>query len=266
MTPPGPRVTDGIMIEHCRVIGTEPVADGIHVISFTSPRIAATVRPGQFVNVRAEDSTDPLLRRPFSVYRVEGDAVRLIYQVIGKGTAALSRKRAGDELDVLGPLGRPFTVDDPACGTALLVAGGLGVAPMPLTTRALLAAGKKVLTVLGARTASMLLPAFLEDVRCATDDGSRGSKGTAVDLARTILTREQPDRPKLYACGPTPMLRALAQVAKDLDVACELSLEGAMACGIGICQGCPVELVGAPQKYALMCKDGPTFDARLVRI
>ncbi len=251
--------------EFCPVIGSRAVAEGVYVLSFSSARIAASVRPGQFLNIRADDTTDPLLRRPFSVYNVIGDEVQVVFQIVGKGTSVLRRKHKDDPLDVLGPLGRPFTIDDGSYDTAMLIAGGLGVAPMPLTTHALRAAGKSIITLLGARTASTVVSGGLENVRIATDDGTGGYHGTVVDLARRALKEESVSRMKIFACGPTAMLRAVAQLAQDTTVACEVSLEGAMACGFGICQGCPVELIDAPQKYALMCKDGPTFDARSVR-
>jgi dihydroorotate dehydrogenase electron transfer subunit len=183
-----------------------------------------------------------------------------------KGTAVLARSARGDTLDVLGPLGVPYHLEDKNFETGVLIAGGLGIAPMPLATRALRAAGKKILTILGGRTSEQIVQDHLENVHISTDDGSRGFHGTVVDLAENLLAGLSPARPKLFACGPTAMLRAVAALAIRKNLPCEVSLEGAMACGIGICQGCPVELVGAEKKYALMCKDGPTFDVRSIRL
>jgi dihydroorotate dehydrogenase electron transfer subunit len=129
-----------------------------------------------------------------------------------------------------------------------------------------MAAGKEVITLLGARTASQLVTDHLENLQIATDDGSRGFQGTVVALLASLLHLGTPSRPRVFGCGPTPMLRALAELSVREGLACEVSLEGPMACGMGICQGCPVELVGEEKAYALVCKDGPTFDVRRIRI
>jgi dihydroorotate dehydrogenase electron transfer subunit len=169
-------------------------------------------------------------------------------------------------LDVLGPLGKPFNTDDSGYDTGVLIGGGLGVAPLPLLTSALKEMGKPVLTFIGARSASRLVTDYLENLHTATDDGSKGFRGNAVDLASDFLRKNPVRRPKIFACGPMPMLRALASFARASDIPCEVSLEGPMGCGIGICQGCPVELAGTERSYALMCKDGPAFDIRTIKI
>ncbi len=251
---------------HCRVVRSQIVGQKILSLRFHAPEISSAIRPGQFLNIKVGNGSDPLLRRPFSVYRADGDDVEIIYSVIGRGTAQLAMKKEGDDLDVLGPLGVPFNVRDEAYDTALLVAGGLGIAPLPILTDALLREGKLIATFVGARSGDSLVLNHLQDVRVATDDGSRGHHGTVVDLLRDTLLLSSFRRPKIFACGPTAMLRNLAEFARDRDLLCEVSLEGSMACGFGICQGCPVELVDGPQRYALMCKDGPTFDIRRIRI
>ena len=248
------------------VVDLRAVAQNIYVLGFTAPVIARSIRAGQFLNIRIGEGCDPFLRRPFSVYYVEGDRVEIIFNIVGKGTAVLARSARGEMLDVLGPLGVPYHLEDKNFDTGVLIAGGLGIAPMPLATRALRAGDKKILTILGGRSSGQVVSDYLENVHIATDDGSRGFCGTVVDLAERVLVELSPARPKLFACGPTAMLRAVAALAIRQNIPCEVSLEGAMACGIGICQGCPVELVGAERKYALMCKDGPTFDVRSIRL
>ncbi|HTY01119.1 MAG TPA: dihydroorotate dehydrogenase electron transfer subunit [Bacteroidota bacterium] len=250
----------------CRVVRSRPVADSIFVLRFRSPEIAATIRAGQFLNIRVGEGSEPLLRRPFSVYRVEGEELEIVFSVIGRGTTELAKKREGDLMDVLGPLGVPFVVSDRSYDTALLVAGGLGIAPLPILTRDLLKERKSIRTFVGARSKKHLVTDYLQDVHVATDDGSMGFHGTVVDMLRDNLARAQFARPKIFACGPTAMLRSLAEVARARNIACEVSLEGSMACGFGICQGCPVELTEGPTRYALMCKDGPTFDIRRIKI
>ena len=255
-----------ILQQICIVNTIQPVADNIFLLSFQAPLIAASILPGQFLNIKIEDRTDPLLRRPFSVYRRDGDALEIIFNVVGKGTTLLSRKHRGETIDVLGTLGVPFGVGGADFETALLVGGGLGVAPLPIATMALLKAGRKVFTFLGARTAAQLVTAHLENLHIATDDGSRGFCGTVVELVEDAISRREFVRPKVFGCGPTAMLRALAALTMKRDIACEVSLEGPMACGIGICQGCPVELAGEEEAFALMCKDGPVFDVRRIKL
>jgi dihydroorotate dehydrogenase electron transfer subunit len=221
---------------------------------------------GQFLNIKVADGWDPLLRRPFSVYRTDSNLVEIIFNIVGRGTAALRWKKPGDRLDILGPLGVPFSLDALAFDTALLVGGGLGVAPLPLTAGAIRSTGTPVIACLGARTKQQLVTDYLDDPHVATDDGSRGFRGTVVDLVKSMISDRKPGRPKLFGCGPHPMLRALAEYALNAGIPCEVSLEGPMACGIGICQGCPVELSDGEERYALMCKDGPVFDVKNIRL
>jgi dihydroorotate dehydrogenase electron transfer subunit len=249
----------------CQVLAVQSVAENTFLLVLHAPSIAPHVKPGQFLNVRVEESLDPLLRRPFSVYQTDGDRLELLFNVVGKGTRILSQKRKGEMLDVLGPLGVPFKLDDERFSTGILVAGGLGVAPMPLTTRELVRQGKDVRTFLGARTKGALVTTHLVNVAIATDDGSAGVRGTVVDLLEKAWSSGPFVKPKIFACGPHSMLKATAALAERLDIPCEVSLEGPMGCGVGICQGCPVELNDPAKKYALMCKDGPTFDARAIR-
>lgn len=248
------------------VSGVREAGENIFVIRFLAPEIAASIRAGQFLNIKVAEDYDPLLRRPFSAYRTDEGHVEVIFNVVGKGTTLLRKKRTGDFLDVLGPLGTPFSLDDPSFTTGVLVGGGLGVAPLPIATAGLKAEGKQVLTLLGGRNARQVVQEHLDHPLLATDDGSLGFRGTVVDLLRAELSRRSVPAPKIFACGPTPMLRAVAEFARTNRIPCEVSLEGPMACGIGICQGCPVELTGDEGKYALMCKDGPVFDIERIRI
>ncbi|HCV42389.1 MAG TPA: dihydroorotate dehydrogenase electron transfer subunit [Bacteroidetes bacterium] len=252
--------------EFCPVKTVEQLAENVFVLTFLSDRIAQSASAGQFVNIKTDEGIEPLLRRPFSLYTTQGNLAQIIFNVIGKGTAVLRNKRAGEMLDVLGPLGVPFTLNSPSHDTAILVGGGMGVAPMPMATRELIRLGKKVVTILGARTASMVIEAHLRDVHVATDDGSRGFHGNVVDLIKQMAPRGKYSNPKVFACGPTQMLKALQAYVLENEMDCEASLEGPMGCGFGICQGCPVELVDAEKKYGLMCKDGPTFDMKKIRL
>ncbi|MCZ6775903.1 MAG: dihydroorotate dehydrogenase electron transfer subunit [Ignavibacteria bacterium] len=252
--------------EFCHVQHVQQVADNVFVLTFSSEEISESIQPGQFINIKVNEGTEPLLRRPFSVYRTDRKQVQIIFNVIGKGTAALRKKNKDDWLDVLGPLGVPFGFDNDDYKTAILIGGGLGVAPLPILTKSLKKIGKGVVTFLGSRSSNHMAENHLENLNVATDDGSKGFHGTVVDLAKERLSVDMFARPKIFACGPTPMLRAVASMSNERDIPCEASLEGPMACGFGICQGCPVELIGSGKKYALVCKDGPVFDIRTIRI
>lgn len=248
----------------CVVRHVSRVADNTFVLSIEAPELSKRIRPGQFLNIRVEDSCEPLLRRPYSVYRVDGSNVEVIFNVVGKGSVLLHKKQAGDIIDIIGPLGVPFSLDGSDFETAVLVGGGLGVAPLPIATARLAQLHRSIVTFLGFRSKEAIVAEHLINVHVATDDGSGEFKGTVVDLMKRGFHLFQNKRPKIFACGPTPMLKAVAEFATERNIPCEVSLEGPMACGFGICQGCPVQLRDGDKKYALMCKDGPTFDIRKI--
>jgi dihydroorotate dehydrogenase electron transfer subunit len=242
------------------VLDRHEVADGIFVIGLESEHLARYAEPGQFVNVRCGDACLPLLRRPFSVSRIEGSTVELMFNIVGQGTRMLAARKTGDVVDVLGPLGVPFSLKGDF-ETALLVGGGLGAAPMPLLADRLRREGKNVQTFLGARSATQITESHMVNAEVATDDGTKGYQGTVVDLLKRFVTAMKPMRLKIFGCGPTRMLKALSEYADAAGIECELSLEGDMACGIGICQGCPVERADGKKKYSLVCVEGPTFNS-----
>lgn len=240
-------------------------------IAVTLPWLAAA-RPGQFAQLRCGDGFTPLLRRPFSVAWTQDDTCGFVFEEVGVGTRRLGALRPGDRLDVLGPLGRGFTVAADE-GPALCVSGGVGCAPFPLLIQHLRARGVGDVTVLsGAATAARLYPAErfarrLPDVgvREATDDGSRGVRGYVTDLVGPQLDEQ---RPRLvYACGPNVMLAALWELLADLSApgdVVEASLEAPMGCGFGTCLGCalPARGDGAEPAWALCCTDGPVMRMR----
>ena len=219
------------------------VARGTFVVAMRAPQVAQTVRAGQFVNLGW--SRGPMLRRPFSVYRAVGEDIEVVLKAVGVGTAQLLAMTVGDVLSCLGPLGRGFVITGPR---ALLMSGGLGVAPMPLAARDARAAGARVTWVHGARTeAELCVEAEGDEVIWATDDGSRGVRGTAVEAA--------PDADVVLACGPNRMLAAVAERWPDAQV----SVETYMGCGTGVCLGCAVPLRRGG--YDRACTDGPVYRA-----
>ena len=221
------------------------VARGMFVLSMDAPEIAQSVRAGQFVNLGW--SPGPLLRRPFSVYRADGDRIEVILKAVGTGTAQLLAMIPGDTISCLGPLGHGFEFPS-GLKSAALVSGGLGVAPMPVAARDARSAGMHVTWVHGARTADELCSeADWDEVIWATDDGSRGFAGTAVAA--------MPEADLVLACGPNRMLSAVAARRPDAQVA----VETYMGCGTGVCLGCAVPLVRGGFDRA--CKEGPVYRA-----
>lgn len=214
------------------------------VLTMRAPQVAASVRPGQFVNLGW--APGPLLRRPFSVYRALDEDIEIVLKAVGAGTTALLGMEIGDRVSCLGPLGHGF--DFPHAGSVVLVSGGLGVAPMPLAARDARAAGLRVTWVHGARTAAELCPeSDGDEVVWATDDGSRGVRGTAVAAA--------PNADVVLACGPNRMLAAVAERWPDAQVA----VETYMGCGTGVCLGCAVPLRRGG--YDRACTEGPVYRA-----
>jgi dihydroorotate dehydrogenase electron transfer subunit len=257
--------------ELCVITKRRVVAPGLVTLRFHSPRIAHDTMAGQFVNVLPKAGfLDPLLRRPFSVYWTDGDEAEIIVQAHGRGTGILAEAREGEMLDILGPLGLPWMIDSNDYMTAVLLVGGVGVASMPLLTRAL-ESRFPIHTFYGARTSGLIARDRLTNLYVATDDGSEGFHGSNVMLLRSFLETGKLEMPKLFVCGPTGMMRAAQSLAAEFAIPCEVSLETEMACGIGICQGCPVlneesTFQSTGRKFRLACTDGPSFRAEEIVI
>ena len=250
------------------------VAADHHLLEIELCEAFGDALPGQFVMLRQEGRKTPLLGRPFSICSLDdaGGTVHLeiLYRIVGKGTAVMASLRNGDTLSVLGPLGRSFDPVGEARKVAL-VAGGVGVAPLICyAERARKFSGEQsceITAYLGARTEESLvgldrLEALCDEVKIATDDGSRGFKGTVTDLFRSDLDVFRAEDSLVKVCGPKAMAGALARVVKDYGLNCQVSLEERMACGIGVCLGCAVKGVSddVEPRYLRVCKEGPVFD------
>jgi dihydroorotate dehydrogenase electron transfer subunit len=229
-----------------------------------APRIAPLVQPGQFLHVRIPGLRDALLRRPFSLFQVAGDTLSILYKTVGKGTEALSRLRAGEEFSAIGPLGHGFTLPKPGGETPLLVAGGYGTAALYLLAQRSPQQG--IVFVGGRRRVDILCEkefhALGWEVRITTEDGSLGEKGLVTQPLLGELKRNAAGR-KLFACGPTPMLKAVARIGADFNAPVELSMDERMCCGIGVCLTCVIPIKTAEGwEYQRTCTEGPVFDAR----
>lgn len=254
------------MIEQSTIVRfNKKVAQGTFLMALESSAITTTASPGQFVMVRVREGTDPLLRRPFSICATEGDGLFLIlYRVVGHGTSIISEAVKGDKLSVFGPLGKGFEM--PKAGeTPILVAGGIGLAPIIFLAQTI--GGEDALLMAGFRTSAEIidvetcgLSGF--QVSVSTDDGTTGHPGFVTDQLDDYLKRHEESNPKVYACGPDPMLEKVAALTLSRGVLCQVSLETHMACGVGACQGCAVKAASAGnQSYLHVCEDGPVFHA-----
>lgn len=245
------------------VITNEQLSANIWRLRVQASALAQHVKPGQFVQVRVSNNYDPLLRTPLSVHNRDSQqgTIELLYQTIGTSTKLLSKHTANSELNILGPLGNGFSAPDPATNSfAILVAGGIGIAPMLLLARELIAKGVNTRLLYGARTAEDLvcIDAFERlgvAVACCTDNGSYGVSGNVVDLLSGFL--QSGAAGEIFACGPNPMLKALQLLARQRGLSAQLSLEAYMACGLGACLGCAVALPAGG--FAHVCTDGPVF-------
>ena len=266
-----------------KILINEKVAPGYFRMGLDAPQVAGEARAGQFIHFRVNDEYDPLLRRPLSLHRIgqklKGGRpksesltlsnVEILYEVAGKGTGILAEKREGEELDILGPLGQGFNLPE-GLKTAILVAGGMGVAPLMALAEEIKTKVEGLHVIVGARTKELVLceDDFRElgvEVKVATDDGSRGYKGFATDLLKGLLSTSDVQHSTIvYACGPKGMLREIAGLTAGRGVPCQISLESQMGCGVGACRGCAIKVQNPELKvagYKRVCKDGPVFEA-----
>jgi len=252
--------------ETVRILSNEAETDLYFRLIARAPRIVPQVQPGQFAHLRIPSAGQVLLRRPFSFFQAQGETFSILYKTVGSGTQALARMGAGQELSALGPLGRGFTLPLPGAETPLLVAGGYGMAALYLLAQR--SPQKGIVFVGGRRPADILCQeefrALGWEVRVATEDGGAGEKGLVTQPLLAELQRGAGNR-KLFACGPTPMLKAVAGIAAEFRLPAELSLDEHMCCGVGACLTCVVPIkTESGWEYQRTCTEGPVFDSRKV--
>lgn len=248
------------------IISNAHLKDDYYKLELKIADVCAMTSPGQFIHVQITDLRDRILRRPFSICNVTEDGVlTVIYKIIGAGTEVLSRQKTKTYLDVLGPLGKPFSL--PAEDEVpVIVAGGYGAAATYLLAKR---SGKKGVVLLGARTDSDLLlceeyKALGYDLRISTNDGSEGHKGFVTELLDGVLNDYSGSKLHFYSCGPHPMLMALGKLLQSKKLDGELSLDHLMCCGVGACFACVVKIKDDNEdgwRYARTCKEGPVFMA-----
>jgi dihydroorotate dehydrogenase electron transfer subunit len=262
--------------ENVEVLKNNQVGPEHYNIGLTCSHGFSSAIPGQFIMLQVADRMDPLLRRPFSIHKLRMHqkklhGLELLYKVVGTGTGMVSKLSPGDRVNILGPLGNGFFVGEHV-RNAFVVAGGIGVAPMPFLVSALLdkSVDRSSLSVfIGGRSKNDLL--CVQDftdmglsVRTTTDDGSSGDQCLVTDPVEAEIIHLKPDI--IYACGPMEMLSCVIGIAEKYGVDCQVSIETMMACGMGACLGCAVERRSDPSKYLHACRDGPVFDSRFLNI
>ncbi|MGN0460788.1 MAG: dihydroorotate dehydrogenase electron transfer subunit [Ruminococcus sp.] len=240
------------------VLKNEEIASGIFDLWVENPTLSSIAKPGQFAHILVPGKT---LRRPISICDADKSCLRLVYQVKGEGTEILSKIKEGEYLDIIAPLGNGFDIkeDKKYC----FIGGGIGVPPMLYASKM----KEKPVVITGFRNKDLVIlqSDFRKDnceLYLTTDDGTAGEKAFVTD----VLKRKLGDIDEVCACGPSPMLKAIAEICKDAGVPCQISLEERMGCGIGACLvcACAVRKNDGTQDYVHVCKDGPVFDSKEV--
>jgi dihydroorotate dehydrogenase electron transfer subunit len=253
-----------------RIISIEPTGGYLHLV-LEAPEVANYVEPGHFVAIAVGGvGSGMLLRRAFSIHRATADkSIEVIFAAHGQGTQWLAEQKAGTQLDIIAPLGKPFALPRQPVG-CVLVAGGYGAAPMMMLAQQLKQLGCLVEVVLGAASEDKLFgvlesKAIADVVTVTTDDGSSGVRGRVTDVLPDAIKRVSAKA--VYACGPMPMLKAVAQVSRELDAYSQCAVEEAMACGIGVCMTCVLPVIGddGVTRMVRSCVEGPVFRGDRVR-
>ncbi|MCM8830777.1 MAG: dihydroorotate dehydrogenase electron transfer subunit, partial [Candidatus Omnitrophica bacterium] len=240
----------------------QKINPNVYLLTFRSQHIAKVAKPGQFIHIKIDGV---ILRRPFSVHNIKNNIVYILFSVRGRGTERLSKYKKGDTLDIIGPLGNGFRYKNSDKKINLLVAGGMGVAPLVFL------AGKlnifkrdyKNIVILGVKNrVNLLCKKEFEKLNfkiyISSEDGSVGYKGTAVSLLKGLLKKDKIERAQIYACGPKEMFFEISKILKDYpNINCQVSFEQFMGCGLGICCGCTIQ---TKEGYKKVCIDGPVFD------
>lgn len=246
-----------------------------YIISITAPGISEIAQPGQFVTIgMGGEETSMILRRSFAIHRVQsrgvyGGTLDIVVAPVGKGTTWLSRRKRHDQVSIVGPLGKPFSVPTKAV-TCTLIGGGYGSAPLFLLAEKLREQGCRVDTIIGASTEEKIFGALdlkrvSTSLTVTTDDGSSGVRGRVTDVLPELIQSNRPDI--IYACGPMPMLSSVAELATENKIFSQCSVEESMACGIGVCMTCVLPVVGDDSitRMVRSCVDGPIFRGDRVR-
>ncbi len=252
---------------HTTILANDRIAEDHYLLRCKCPEIAQNTLPGQFVHVLISSGTGMLLRRPFTVYTVENDEITMLYQIIGHGTQHLSEMPKGATIQVLGPLGNTFHIED-TVDPAIIVGGGAGIASLMLLVTALKERSIPTIALVGSQNRRRLLSvddlrAISVPVHIATDDGSVGHHGFVTDILTNMLSKHDLHHPIIYACGPHGMLAAVSKISTEHEVPTQVAMENRMGCAMGVCLGCvcPVRISENLIDYQRVCTEGPVFNA-----
>jgi dihydroorotate dehydrogenase electron transfer subunit len=265
-----------ILNKKVKILSKKEVVPNIYLMKLKVPEIAQDGLPGQFIHIKCSKNNYPLLRRPLSIHRInkEKGEIYILFQVVGEGTKLLSQRAEGDDLDVIGPLGNGFNIY-PESKKVMIIGGGIGVASLLALCEESIRQGKEVRVLIGALRKELVIGEenfrkLGAKVDVTTDDGSYGYKGLVTDLLVEIITKEGWLPDQIFACGPKPMLKKIVEISQDSHIACQVSLEERMGCGIGACLGCVCKIKAREKNnnqnqikyiYKRVCVDGPIFQA-----
>ena len=252
-----------------KLIKKEEIIKDVYKFSVQAGEIVKLSKPGNFIEIRVSNQTEPFLRRPISIYNLdkENGILEFIFQIKGNGTNLLAQKEVGDEIDIIGPLGfGTFKIQD--YNKIAIIGGGIGIFPLYELVKQAKEQGKNVDCYLGFRNKDFVMlenefKNVTDNLTITTDDGTYAEKGFAIDYLKEDMQKEKYDC--IYACGPIPMLRAIQQCANDNNINAQISLEEKMGCGLGVCLGCAVKTAKSSKEapeYFHVCKGGPVFNAK----
>lgn len=243
----------------------ETLGKNLYRISIYCPEISSIAKPGQFIHILPVGHT---LRRPISICDIEKDSLKIVFEVKGEGTSKIADLRKGDLIDMMGPLGHGFTLL-PEAKNIICIGGGIGTPPMLPVLKYYSPFADNITIISGFRSAEFVIlqnefEKYSTNCILCTDNGTAGQKAIVTEPLKNIISNQKIDA--IYACGPTPMLKAIAQIANENDIFCEISLEERMGCGIGACLVCACKLQKEGKEIAgHVCKDGPVFSSKEVQ-
>lgn len=256
--------------QNCKLINKEQLTENSYIFTLESDEIAGKAKPGQFVHIACGRNKSFILRRPISIHNANESNFEILFRVIGDATKSLAEVEVGDYIDVIGPLGNGFELKN----NPLIIAGGMGIAPLYFLLQAFLKKDIKPTLIHGALNSKELyqreeIAGLGLDYKIATDDGSMGHKGLVTDLLQSrfqtsdLSAGRHGFRLQVYSCGPEPMLKAVAKICNENNINCQLSLERYMACGVGACLSCVCE---TKEGYKRVCKEGPVFKTEELKL
>lgn len=255
------------------LVKKEKLLEGLYKFSVDAKEIVELAKPGNFIEIRINENLDPFLRRPISIYNMDKEKgiLEFIFQVKGKGTELLAKKKEGDLIDIIGPLGSG-TFKFEGKKNIAIIGGGIGIFPLYELAKQAQNSGIETHTYLGFRNKALVtledeFEAVSSKLTITTDDGSYSQKGFAINFLSEDMKNKKLDG--IYACGPLPMLKAVKKLAEENNIPCQISLEEKMGCGLGVCLGCAVKTAASladKPEYVHVCKAGPVFDSKLVEI